>query len=138
MRNRSRNNHHWQGGQVAVTAPGYYNPNAFSASQELTMASLDSICENINRAKQFVENDQPEQALQFFDTVIRSAVNSTGRDLKKTTFLHRQKTQSDQAGSPAGEASPGISLSRLPDDPRQLNQLLDAVNKKISRGAAAS
>jgi hypothetical protein len=133
-RNRSRNN--WQGGQM--TAPGYYNPDALPASQQLTVASLDSICENINRVKQMVQSDQPDQASQFFETVVRSSVTSAGRDLRKTMFLHRQKAQSDQAGSSPGEISQGISPTRLPDDPRQLHQLLDAVNKKIARGAAAS
>ena len=133
-RNRSRNN--WQNGQMS--APGYYNPDAFSASQQLTLASLDSICENITQAKQMVENGQPDQASQFFDTVVRGAVSSAGRDLRKTVFLHRQRARSEQTVSSAGGTSPGISPSQLPDDPRQLHQLLDAVNKKISRGASAS
>lgn len=53
----SRRNRNWQGGQT--TAPGYYNPDALPASQQLTMASLDSICENVTQAKQMVQNGQP-------------------------------------------------------------------------------
>jgi hypothetical protein len=138
MSRRNNRNRNWQSGQTI--APGYYNPEAFSASQNLTMASLDSICENINQVKQMVENDQPEQAEQFFTSVILTGVASTGRDLRKTVFLHRQKVRSEQSvqTGQAGESSPGISPSRLPNDPRQLNQLLEAVKTKLGRGQGAS
>lgn len=124
------------------TVSGFFNPEALDASQRLTSVSLDTICENVEQIKNLIENNQSEQAINFWHRVFMPQVNATRKQLNHTSYLERQQVQhQSQQNSASGTSSPmnsgrsssKVSLSQLPSDPRELRQLQDTIQRKINQ-----
>lgn len=133
MSNRRRNRY------SQPTVSGYFNPEALDASQRLTSVSLDTVCENVEQVKNLIENNQSQQAIEFWHRVFMPQINATRKQLNHTSYLERQQMQHEQgsssttASTTSGRNSSKISLSQLPSDPRELRQLQDSIQRKINQ-----
>lgn len=122
-----------------------FNPEVHTASEQLSKAQLDTICEYSDQMKTMIENGHGSQVPTFFQNTFLTHVKVVESNLRQLAFLEKQKqTQQQREASPSGTSSHATSQTRIPsakalvaslqNDPRKLREY----QEEISRAAAAS